>query len=66
MHRFWLIVKRISPFLCIDVRFEIEILGVVARCAILPLEAQARRQAGRQAGMQAGIWSGMGKGWEGR
>ena len=31
-------------------RFEIEILGVVARRAILPLEAQAGRQAGKQAG----------------
>ena len=58
MHRFRLIVKRISPFLCIDVRFETEIIGVVARCAIPPLEAQARRQAGRQAGRQTGRQAG--------
>ena len=34
-------------------RCEIEILGIVARRAMLPLEAQAGRPAGRQAGRQA-------------
>ena len=42
-------------------RFEIEILGIVARRTILPLEAQAGRKAGRQAGRQAGRRIG----WEG-
>ena len=41
-------------------RFEIEILGVVARRAILPLEVQAGRQAGRQMGWGGEGWMGWG------
>ena len=66
-------VKHISPSFVYR-RIEIEIPIIVARRAILPLEAQTDRQAGRQAGRWSGVrkdgegwgrvgWDGMG--WDG-